>query len=97
MCVSRFFTNRNGKTEASYELGLIRLATNMVLQDENDKVLLTKRSQKMRLFAGAWVLPGGHLDLGENLEECVVREIFEETGVNIEIRQPDSEDINKQK
>ena len=42
----------------------------------------------MRIFAGAWVLPGGHIDLGETLEECVVREIHEETGVEIKIRQP---------
>ena len=40
----------------------------------------------MRIFAGAWVLPGGHLDLGETLEESVIREIREETGVSIEIR-----------
>ena len=37
----------------------------------------------MRIFAGAWVLPGGHIDLGETLEECVIREIQEETGVEI--------------
>ena len=56
----------------------------MVLQDENDKVLLTKRSMKMRMFPGAWVLPGGHIDHGEDLEDCAIREIFEETGVEIE-------------
>ena len=39
---------------------------------------------KMRIFPGAWVLPGGHIDLGEDLEECVIREIHEETGVKIE-------------
>ena len=38
----------------------------------------------MRIFPGAWVLPGGHIDLGEDLEECVIREIHEETGVKIE-------------
>ena len=53
----------------------------MVIQDENDKVLLTKRSKKMKIFPGAWVLPGGHIDLGETFEECAIREIYEETGV----------------
>ncbi len=28
-------------------------------------------------------MPGGHLELNESLEEGVVREIFEETGVEI--------------
>lgn len=57
----------------------------MVLQDEEDKVLLTKRSISLRIFPGAWVLPGGHIDQGESLEECVIREIYEETGVMIEM------------
>lgn len=86
-CMSRRFGNKF-KARAVYDSGLIRLATNMVLQDEHDCVLLTKRSQTMRMFPGAWVLPGGHLDLGETLEECVVREILEETGVQIKISHP---------
>jgi len=48
-------------------------------------VLLTKRSINLRTFPGAWVLPGGHIELGESLEECVIREIYEETGVKIEM------------
>ena len=35
----------------------------------------------MRVYPNAWVLPGGHIDLGETLEECVIREVNEETGV----------------
>jgi len=35
----------------------------------------------MRLAPNAWVAPGGHLDLGESLEEGVIREINEETGI----------------
>ena len=57
----------------------------MVLQDEEERVLLTKRSMKMKIFPGAWVLPGGHIDLGETFEECAIREIKEETGIEIDI------------
>ena len=42
-CMSRRFNTKYGSA-AVYDSGLIRLATNMVLQDEHDKVLLTKRS-----------------------------------------------------
>jgi len=34
---------------------------------------------------GAWDLPGGHLVLGESIEECLIREVAEETGLAIEI------------
>ena len=37
----------------------------------------------MRKFPNAWVMPEGHIDQGETLEESVIREIFEETGIEI--------------
>ena len=43
----------------------------------------------MSVFPGAWVLPGGHIEVGESLEECAVREIKEETGIEIEIENGD--------
>ncbi len=45
------------------------------------KVLMGKR--KGAHGEGAWSVPGGNLEYGENIEECAVREVFEETGIKI--------------
>ena len=37
----------------------------------------------MRTFPMAWVLPGGHVELNESLEDSVRREVLEETGIRI--------------
>jgi 8-oxo-dGTP diphosphatase len=42
-------------------------------------VLLVRRAKAP--LAGAWSLPGGVVDLGETLEEAIVREVAEETGL----------------
>ena len=60
-----------------------RLAVCLALIDGDKKVLVTRRNIKMKIFPHAWVLPGGHVDPGECLEDAVIRELFEETGVQI--------------
>jgi len=47
---------------------------------ENDKILLIRRVDN-----DMWSLPGGTLEFGESLEECLIREVKEETGLNIKI------------
>lgn len=45
------------------------------------KVLLIER--KNDPFKGQFALPGGFVDMDETLKEAAVRELFEETGLNI--------------
>ncbi|KAL2808764.1 NUDIX hydrolase domain-like protein [Aspergillus granulosus] len=33
--------------------------------------------------AGTWALPGGHLEFNESFEKCAIREVKEETGLDI--------------
>jgi 8-oxo-dGTP diphosphatase len=46
-----------------------------------DEVLLIRRGKAPAL--GKWSMPGGAVNLGEGLEEAVVREVEEETGLKV--------------
>jgi 8-oxo-dGTP diphosphatase len=49
------------------------------------RMLVLKRAPAMTYRPGCWDLPGGHIALGESLEECLSREVKEETGLDVAI------------
>jgi len=49
-------------------------------------VLLVRRGQPPA--EGVWAIPGGRIELGENLQRAAEREIHEETGVRIKAGDP---------
>jgi A/G-specific adenine glycosylase len=53
----------------------------------NGQVLVTKRPSR-GLLGGMWEFPGGKIETDETLEACLRREIREELGVGIEVREP---------
>ncbi|MBQ0116793.1 MAG: (deoxy)nucleoside triphosphate pyrophosphohydrolase [Flavobacterium sp.] len=56
-----------------------------VVQQEG-LILVCQRSEKMRLPL-TWEFPGGKLEAGETLEECIKREVWEELEVHIAVYQ----------
>jgi ADP-ribose pyrophosphatase YjhB (NUDIX family) len=56
------------------------VAASAVVTDAKGKILLLRRTD-----SGNWALPGGTMELGESLPDCAVREVREETGLDIEI------------
>lgn len=58
-------------------------ATGFVVNKASDKILFIFH-KKLQI----WLPPGGHLDEGELPHETVVREVFEETGINARIIDP---------
>lgn len=45
------------------------------------KFLLLKRTKDP--YAGLWAMPGGKIELGEQIEEAILREVYEETGLKV--------------
>jgi 8-oxo-dGTP diphosphatase len=58
-----------------------------VFRNEKGEFLLLRRSENSHSNPGKWDLPGGKLTRGEPLEEAVVREVWEETGISIPLSQ----------
>jgi mutator protein MutT len=61
----------------------IEVAMALVIRDA--RLLVTQRLAEAHL-GGLWELPGGKLAPGERVEDCVVREVREETGIVIAAR-----------
>jgi len=59
-----------------------RVAVGVVVV-KSSMVLLVRRGQEPS--KGLWSVPGGLVELGENIEDAARREVTEETGINIKI------------
>jgi len=80
------------------EADIPRIAVGAVVFDRLGRLLLVKR--RYPPAPNRWAIPGGHVELGEELKEAVVRELEEETGLKgynptlIAITEYVSEDVN---
>ena len=54
------------------------------LVDADGRVLIAQRPQGKQL-AGLWEFPGGKVEPGETPEQCIIRELHEEIGIETEI------------
>ena len=62
----------------------ILLVAACALVDSDGRVLLSQRPEGKAL-AGLWEFPGGKVEQGETPEECLVRELKEELGIETKI------------
>lgn len=70
-------------TEALNPLSCPVLGVGAVIWNEDGDVLLIRRGKPPRL--GQWSIPGGHVEWGESLRDALIREVREETGLEVEI------------
>ncbi len=70
------YSDRIGKS------GQLSIGTSAVIFDtQRQKILLTQRQDN-----GRWCLPGGRMEPGENVVEACVREVREETGLEVQVQ-----------
>ncbi|MBN1364741.1 MAG: NUDIX domain-containing protein [Syntrophaceae bacterium] len=60
-----------------YPVPIVRL----IIPDDRGRVLILKR-KNTEYGSGQWCLPGGKIDYGQPVEQAIVEELFEETGLS---------------
>lgn len=55
-----------------------------VIWNDQGQILIDRRRPE-GLLGGLWEFPGGKIEFGETVEECIKREIKEELGIKIEV------------
>ena len=58
----------------------VKVGVGVIVVDDSGEILLEKRRDN-----GMWGLPGGGIEPGESVYETALREVKEETGLDIEI------------
>lgn len=59
-----------------------------IVFNKDSQILIDNRKEKKLESAdGKWELPGGKIEFGETPEEAVQREVFEETGYQVKVKE----------
>ena len=61
----------------------VSVAVAVILESSDTKVLITRRPPHMRTFPNVWVPPGGGSEDSETIQETGLREVLEETGLDL--------------
>ena len=55
-----------------------------VINDHQGKILIDRRKNEGEM-GGLWEFPGGKVEAGETIEECIEREVREELDIEVEV------------
>lgn len=60
-----------------------------IVQRKDGRYLITRRSMNKSWAAGCWEVPGGGVQAGEDSSDAVLREVAEETGLDVSFAKPE--------
>lgn len=60
------------------------IAVSAAIVTADDHVLITQRSATMAHHPNKWCIPCGYLDWNESVHQALIREVFEEVGLNVD-------------
>lgn len=63
----------------------IGVGVGAIIINGKKEVLLLKIAETGRCNPGKWTRPGGEVEFGETMEEAVIREVKEETGITVRV------------
>lgn len=61
----------------------MRLTTLCYIEKDNSYLMLYRNKKELDQSQGKWLGIGGKLEEGESPEDCVLREVYEETGLKL--------------
>ncbi len=57
-----------------------KVATGVIIYNDKNEILLVQSHK----WSGKWIIPGGAVEWGETTQACAIREVKEETNLDIE-------------
>ena len=54
-----------------------------LISDKQSHLLVSQRSFDSKVAPGKWQTPGGKVEIGETHQEALIREVYEETGMEV--------------
>ena len=61
----------------------MEITTLCYIEKDNKYLMLKRIKKKEDINKGKWIGVGGHFEEGESPEECICREVLEETGLTL--------------
>ena len=84
--LSNYISEKMEKFQEKYSVKSVSpvIVVDVVIMNEKGEILLGKKKKEFALATHSWVIPGGRVDVEEDMESALAREVKEETGIKVD-------------